>query len=266
MASIQVLDATGATQTVAYPDAGRSAAAASSPVALSTEDKASLDAIGTKLDTLQATVSGTDSQLPAALDGGRLAVALPAGFATQATLANIDADIGLTSDAAASTDTGTFSLIALVKRALQNWTTLLGRVPALVSGRIPVVVDAAAATAALQTTGNTSLTSLDTKLPAQALPGMMPVDTLASVGVARLIAMGATSANVALTTTTRRVSIHATVAGFYAVGTGAQTASATSHYIGAGERLDFDVAANTQIATIRATADGTLYISELTAQ
>lgn len=122
-----------------------------------------------------------------------------------------------------------------------------------------------AATAAAQTTGNTSLASVDTKLPAQAIPGLMPVDSLASLGVARSVAMGAASANVALTTTTRRVSIHATVAGFYAVGTGAQNASATSHYIGAGERLDFDVAANTQIAAIRASADGTLYISELTA-
>lgn len=41
-----------------------------------------------------------------------------------------DAAVGGQADAAASTDTGTFSLVALVKRALQNWTTLLGRVPA----------------------------------------------------------------------------------------------------------------------------------------
>lgn len=122
-----------------------------------------------------------------------------------------------------------------------------------------------AATSAAQTTGNTSLASIDTKFPAQSLPGLLPVDTLAALGVSRLVAMGAASANIALTTTTRRVSIHATVAGFYAVGTGAQTASSTSHYIGAGERLDFDVAANTQIAAIRSATDGTLYISELIA-
>jgi hypothetical protein len=146
-----------------------------------------------------------------------------------ATTDGADVAQGARADAAATTDTGTFSLVALVKRGLSNWTTLL------------------------------------TRVPAQALPGLLPVDTLAGIGVARLIAMGATSVNLALSTTTRRVSIHATVAGFYAVGTGAQTASATTHYIGAGERLDFDVAANTQIAAIRATADGTLYISELTA-
>jgi hypothetical protein len=50
----------------------------------------------------------------------------------------IDADVGAKADAAATTDTGTFSLVALIKRALQNWTTLLARIPALVSGRMPV--------------------------------------------------------------------------------------------------------------------------------
>lgn len=51
---------------------------------------------------------------------------------------NLDADVGAKADAAATTDTGTFSLVALIKRALQNWTTLLARIPALVSGRMPV--------------------------------------------------------------------------------------------------------------------------------
>ena len=46
MATISVLDAAGATQTVEAPNAnGRAAASASRPVALSTEDKASIDAI-----------------------------------------------------------------------------------------------------------------------------------------------------------------------------------------------------------------------------
>jgi hypothetical protein len=49
-----------------------------------------------------------------------------------------DANIGQTSDSAATTDTGTFSVIALIKRGLQNWTSLLAKIPALVSGRIPV--------------------------------------------------------------------------------------------------------------------------------
>lgn len=101
-----------------------------------------------------------------------------------------------------------------------------------------------------------------TGLSAQNTIGL-PVDTLASLGTARSVAMGSASANIALTSTVRRVSIHATEAGFYSVGNGAQTASSTSHYIGSGERLDFDVAENTQIAAIRLSINGTLYISEL---
>lgn len=53
-------------------------------------------------------------------------------------LNNIDADIGAPADAAATTDTGSFSLISLFKRGLQNWTTLLTRIPTLQSGATPV--------------------------------------------------------------------------------------------------------------------------------
>lgn len=53
-------------------------------------------------------------------------------------------DLGEQADSAASTDTGAASLIALVKRALQNWTTLLARVPAkglaTMAGSQPVVI------------------------------------------------------------------------------------------------------------------------------
>lgn len=51
------------------------------------------------------------------------------GGATQATLASIDADIGLTTDAAASTDTGTASLVSLVKRLLTKTPTTLTNTP-----------------------------------------------------------------------------------------------------------------------------------------
>ncbi len=150
--------------------------------------------------------------------------------AEAAALTSIDTGIGAPSGAAATTDTGSFSVLAFVKRGLQNWTTLLARIPAA------------------------------------AIPGLVPVDTLAAVGVARQLAAGAASANTALTTTCRRVSIHARLAEIrYAIGTGAQTASATSHYIATGERLDLDVPASAQIAVIRGGAtDGILEVSELT--
>lgn len=51
---------------------------------------------------------------------------------------NIDVDLGSAADAAAASDTGASSIVSLLKRGLQRWTTLLERIPALVSGRIPV--------------------------------------------------------------------------------------------------------------------------------
>jgi hypothetical protein len=131
------------------------------------------------------------------------ALPLPAGAATaanQATiighvdgiegiLTTIDADtgniatgLGAPADAAASSDTGTFSLLSLVKRGLQNWTTLLGRVPSLTVSSTRLLVDGSgvtqpvsaaslplpsgAATSSAQSTGNSSLGSIDGKTPA----------------------------------------------------------------------------------------------------
>lgn len=56
----------------------------------------------------------------------------------KAAVQNLDADIGAPADAVASSDSGTFSLIALIKRGLGNWTSLLARIPTLSSGRMPV--------------------------------------------------------------------------------------------------------------------------------
>jgi len=68
-------------------------------------------------------VSGTTAQAVQGISGG---VAMPV---SNTSLANIDIDLGTPSDAAATTDAGAFSLISLVKRALQNWTSLLARLP-----------------------------------------------------------------------------------------------------------------------------------------
>ena len=187
--------------------------------------------------------------------------------------------VGAPADAAASSDTGTFSVLALIKRGLTNWTTLLARVPVLVTGRMPVdgsgvtqpvsaaalPLPAGASTSALQTTANASLASVDTKLPTATIPGLLPVDALAGIGVARQLTALVGNTNVALTTTCRRISIFARGADMrYVIGVGAQTASGSSHWIGQNERLDIDVPANANIAVIRAGAvDGTLEISEL---
>ena len=79
------------------------------------------------------------------------------GIATS--LDNIDTDLGAPNAAAATTDTGPFSLTALVKRALQNWTTLLGRIPASVGGAVPVIqtTDTSVVGPAAQSAINTNL-------------------------------------------------------------------------------------------------------------
>lgn len=130
-------------------------------------------------------------------------------------VATSSVDIGVKADAVATTDTGTFSVIALIKRSLQNWTTLLGRVPSnltvsstrlLVDGSgvtqpvsgpltdgqlrasaVPMSaaslpLPAGAATDANQTTGNASLSSIDGKTPAL-VSGRVPVDVGSAINV-----------------------------------------------------------------------------------
>lgn len=135
---------------------------------------------------------------------------------------------GAKADAAATTDTGTFSVIALIKRGLQNWTTLLARIPALSTGAVPV-------------------------------------ETIKQPLVARQLAAAAANADTTLTSTTRRISIYARGGDVrYAIGSTAQTASATTHFIAQGERLDVAVPATPHIAVIRGgAADCTLEVSEL---
>jgi hypothetical protein len=111
--------------------------------ALSGKVPASLTAAGGRLlvDGSGATqpVSGTFWQATQPVSAA--ALPLPAGAATSAlqttgntSLASLDTDLGALADAAATTDTGSFSVISLIKRGLQNLTTLLGRVPALSLG------------------------------------------------------------------------------------------------------------------------------------
>jgi len=67
-------------------------------------------------------------------------------------LVALNSAVGNQVDSAATSDSGTFSLIQFVKRGLQNWTTLLSRIPSSVSGRIPV--DASGTTIATTDTLN----------------------------------------------------------------------------------------------------------------
>jgi hypothetical protein len=95
---------------------------------------------------------------------------------------------------------------------------------------------------------------------------VLRVEPLGQPAIARQLAAGVTSANTALTAGAQRISIYARSADIrFALGSTAQTANAsTSHFIAAGERLDFDVPATPNLAVIRAgSLDGTLELTEL---
>ena len=82
---------------------------------------------------------------------------------------------------------------------------------------------------------------------------------------ARQLAAGAASANTALTATVRIISIRAVGADIrYSIGTSAQTATTTSHFIAQNERLTLVIPSGANIGVIRnASTNGTLELSEL---
>jgi hypothetical protein len=79
-------------------------------------------------------------------------------------------DLGAKADSVASSDTGTFSVLAFIKRGLQNWTTLLAKIPTLVSGRIPVdgsgVTQPVSGTVALDSASLAALENISVTFPA----------------------------------------------------------------------------------------------------
>jgi hypothetical protein len=86
------------------------------------------------------------------------------------------------------------------------------------------------------------------------------------LGTPRILAVGVTSANIALTTTCRFVSL-VTTAGTHvhiSVGVGAQTATTSSHILLVNQRITIAVPFGANIAAIQGSAAGNLYISELT--
>jgi hypothetical protein len=128
--------------------------------------------VGTSIDIGEVEIKN-DAGNPVPVSAASLP--LPSGAATEAkqdtgntSLSNIDSNVGSKSDAAASTDTGTFSLIAFIKRGLQNWATLLERIPVLVSGRIPV--DGSGVTQPVSGTVTATGPLTDAELRATAVP------------------------------------------------------------------------------------------------
>lgn len=90
--------------------------------------------------------------------------------------------------------------------------------------------------------------------------------TAFELGTSRSLAIGVTSANIALTSTCRFVSLICTGGTHchYQIGVGAQTATSSSHYLRTGERITLMVPFGANIAAIQGTgASTTLFITEL---
>lgn len=86
------------------------------------------------------------------------------------------------------------------------------------------------------------------------------IEPLGTPGTPRVQATAGTAASVVLTSTCRRVSMFATTGTWYAINA---TATATSHYIGAGERLDFCVPPDTTLSVLQEDTAGSVRITEL---
>jgi hypothetical protein len=111
------------------------------------------DVVSYNADGLTHTAQGVVILNPEDIGGG-------SSGATEATQLLVKAGIGAPNDAAATTDAGTFSIIALIKRGLQNWTTLIGRIPASLGAKTSaaslavVIASDQAAVAARDTNGS----------------------------------------------------------------------------------------------------------------
>jgi len=91
------------------------------------------------------------------------------------------------------------------------------------------------------------------------------VEPLGVPGLARQLTATNTSANTALSANVYRISMRAVGADIrYQVGSGAQTATSSSHFIANGERLDVALPQGGNIAVLRnGTTNGTLEVTEL---
>jgi hypothetical protein len=88
-------------------------------------------------------------------------------------------------------------------------------------------------------------------------------------GGAKTVSVTASSArtSTAFDPETRVIGVYATTAMFIRFGSGTVTAATTDHYLPADTYMDISIAADeaqsfTHVAAVRATTDGTLYVSE----
>ncbi len=108
--------------------------------------EAAVESIDSKTPTVGQKTAANSSSVVLASDqsaipvSGTVAVSNLTDPATATAQTALQTSFGARADASATSDTGSFSLLAFIKRGMENWTTLLGRIPSLSAGRIPVVL------------------------------------------------------------------------------------------------------------------------------
>jgi hypothetical protein len=205
--------------------------------------------------------SATDVSSGNPLPVSAAALPLPTGAATAAnqstantSLGNIDGKLPALSGGRVPVDIGSASV------TITGPVTVSNEVEITNDSGAPIPMSAAALPLPSGAATETTLSALNTKIPAQAIAGLLPVDTLGTPGASRVQTTAGIAASVTLTSTCRRVSMFATQGAWYSI---SGTATSSSHYIGANERLDFDVPVSTTISVLRETTDGSIRITEL---
>jgi hypothetical protein len=132
-------------------------------------------ATSAKQDTGNASVSSIDTKLSSQATASKQDTG-------NTSVGNLDTNLGAKADSAASTDTGTFSLIALIKRALQALTTIGSNTTGV-------------STAANQSTANTSLSTIATNTGNGATSANQATANSSLSTIATNTGNGATSAN-----------------------------------------------------------------------
>lgn len=107
---------------------------------------------------------------------------------------------------------------------------------------------------------DTAVLSSQSALAVAVHPSSNQVNTLARPSVPRVQATSGTAASIVLTASCTKISMYATQGTWYSL---SGTATSSSHYIGAGERLDLNVLAGTTVSVLQETSAGSIRITEL---
>lgn len=113
----------------------------------------------------------TDTQLRATpVPVSATSLPLPTGAASQPQMNTLIGNVGVGTDATASTDTGSFSIIAFIKRSLTNWTSLLARIPVALgqttmTNSIPVTLASNQSTVPVSVAGTVAVNVTNASVP-----------------------------------------------------------------------------------------------------